>query len=242
MYDVENNGFCEKMKFYRKSRNMTLEDLGKIINKTKATVSKYEKGEIIPDSKTILEICNALNISISQLFTEKRTNSNHIYKNPFPKEVIYMYYYTGSLLVTSIIELIENNNEIKVKYYNGVKNINKYAENNSYFYEGNLTCDKSIGYIELVNMSTQDTLFEKVQIEFSIPWTTEFEMTNFFLMALTPNATPIIKKGILSIYPITNFDKFQDDLIITDEEIKEMKKNNNWILNNKNYNHFFYDK
>ena len=43
MYDIENNGFSEKMKFYRKSRNMTLEELGKIINKTKATYQNMKK-------------------------------------------------------------------------------------------------------------------------------------------------------------------------------------------------------
>ena len=242
MYDVENNDFCKNMKFYRKTRNMTLEELGNLISKTKATVTKYEKGEIIPDSKTILEICNALNISISQLFCEKKANKSNIYKNPFYTNILYMYYYTGNIFVTSIIELIEENTEIRAKYYNGVKNIEKYAESNAYAYEGKLTCDKAIGYIELFNISTQSTLFEKVQILFSIPWTTEFEMTHFFIMGLTPNANPIVKKGIISTKPIKNFDKLQDDLKITEEELNEIKKTNNWILRNKNYNHFYYDK
>ena len=242
MYNVGNNDFGEKMRFYRNTRNLTLEKMGLIINKTKATVSKYEKGEIIPDIKTVLEICNALNISVSQLFPEKQFASNTKQRNPFPSNVVYMYYYTENLFITSVIELIENCGEIKVKYYNGVKDIKTYAENSAYVYEGILTCDKSIGYIELNNMLTKNTLFEKVQILFSIPWTKEFEMTNFFIMGLTPNSNPIVKKGILSINPITNFEKFQEDLKITDEELKEIKRNNNWILNNKNYNHFYYDK
>ena len=116
------------------------------------------------------------------------------------------------------------------------------AENNSYSYEGVLACDKVIGYIELSNTSTKSTLFEKIQISFLIPWSTNFEMTNFFILELTPNANPIVKKGISSIHPITNFENFNDDLKITEDEIKEIKKNNNWILNNKNYNHFYYDK
>lgn len=241
MYDIENNNFSERIKFYRKSRNMTLSELGNIIYKTKATVSKYEKGEIIPDSKTILEICNALDISISQLFPEKKSSDTKIFKNPFKTNIIYMYYYTGNLRVQSVIELIEEENSVKARYFNGVKEISKYAEDNAYSYEGIITCDKSIGYIDLFNVSTKSTLFEKVLIVFSIPWTTEFERTNFFIMGLTPNANPIVKKGVLSTHPITNFDKIQDDLKITDEEIKEIKKNNNWILSNKNYNHFYYD-
>lgn len=241
MYELNNKLIAENIKFYRKTRNITMKQLGEIIGKTKATVSKYENGEITPDIITILEICNALNISISQLFpTEEilQVNAN----NPFSSNIIYMYYFTGDLLITSIIELIENNNEIKVKCYNGVKDIKKYAENNSYSYEGVLTCDKTVGYIDLLNTSTRGDLFEKVQIVFSIPWSTKFEITNFFIMGLTPNANPIVKKGILSTHPITNFENFNDDLKITEEEVKEIKRNNNWILSNKNYNHFYYDK
>lgn len=241
MYDVENNDFSKKIKYYRKSRDMTLEELGNIISKTKATVSKYEKGEIIPDSKTILEICNALDISISQLFPKKRSNTtSEEYKNPFNKNTIYMYYYTENLLITSVIELIEEDTKIKVKYYNGVKDIKKYAKNTSYFYEGTLTCDKLIGYIDLLNISSQNELFEKVQIVFFIPWTKEFEMTNSFIMGLTPNVNPVVKKGIISTKPITDFDKYQEDMRITDEELKEIKNNNIWILNKKNYDHFYY--
>ena len=242
MYDLKSNNFSENIKFYRKSKNITLSQLGDMIGKTKATVSKYEKGEIIPDIVTILEICNALDISISQLFPSKKTNRNVNSNNIFSSNVIYMYYYTEKILIQSVLELIEENNEIKVKYYNGVKDIEKYADNNLYFYEGTLTCDKSIGYIELFNITTQSTLFEKILISFTIPWSTKFEMTNFFMLGLTPNANPIVKKGILSIKIISNFEKYQDDLKVTDEELKQIKKNNNWILTNKNYNHFYYDK
>ena len=242
MYNIENNNFSMNLKFYRKSRNITLNELGDRIGKTKATVYKYEKGEIIPDILTVLEICNALNISISQLFPIDEMIENKNVDNPFFTNIVYMYYYTGNLLITSVLELTEENEPIKVKYYNGVKDIKKYAEDNSYEYEGILTCDKSIGYIELYNPATQRTVLEKIQISFLIPWSTKFEMTNFFIMGLTPNKNPIVKKGILSIHPITDFENFKDDLRITDDEIKEIKNSNNWILGNQNYNHFYYDK
>lgn len=241
MYELNKDIFAANIKFYRKSRNIMMKQLGEIIGKTKATVAKYENGEIIPDILTVLEICNALDISISQLIPTNKVIYNNCY-NPFLTDNIYMYYYTGNLLITSVMEIMEENNEIKVKYYNGVKEIEKYAENSAYSYEGKLICDKSIGYIELFNTTTNNTVFEKIQISFFITWATKFEMTKFFIMGLTPNANPVIKKGILSTKPITNFKNFQDDLTITDEEIKNIKKSNNWVLDNKNYNHFYYDK
>ncbi len=67
-------------------------------------------------------------------------------------------------------------------------------------------------------------------------------MTNFFIMGLTPNSLPVIKKGILSIKPIENFDNFEEDLKITQEEMNKILYDNGWILYNKNFNHFFFDK
>ena len=76
MYDINIKSFCENLKAFRRSRQITLEMLGEKINKTKATVSKYEKGEIVPDFITILEICNSLNISVSQLFPVNEQEEN----------------------------------------------------------------------------------------------------------------------------------------------------------------------
>ena len=59
---------------------MTLSDVGKSINKSKATISKYESNQIIPDAITLLELCNCLNISINDFLPiteEKNINSNN---------------------------------------------------------------------------------------------------------------------------------------------------------------------
>ena len=242
MYEINLNTFCDNLKIYRKSRKMTLEMLGEKVNKTKATISKYEKGEIVPDFMTVLEICNALNISVSQLSSRNEQEQNKIYKNPFSSNIIYMYYYTENRLITSIVEIFEENNILKAKYYNGVKDVVKYASNVSYEYEGVLECDKTVGYINLVNTNSENTILEKLQISFNIPWSNDFEITNFFIMGLTPNSIPIVKKGILSTHPIENFDNFEEDLKITQEEIEKMQHDNAWILYNKNFNHFFFDK
>ncbi len=64
---------------------MTLSDVGKSINKSKATISKYESNQIIPDAITLLELCNCLNISINDFLPiteEKNINSNTLF-NPF---------------------------------------------------------------------------------------------------------------------------------------------------------------
>lgn len=242
MYEINQNIFGKNLRILRKSRKLTLDSLGDSINKTKATVSKYEKGEIIPDITTVLEICNVLDISISQLFPMNSKTHKHLSKNPFKTNVIYMYYYTEDILITSILEICENNNEIKVNYFNGVKDIVKYANKTSYIYEGFMECDKTIGYVNLINKNSENTQLEKLQISFNIPWSNDFEITNFYILGLTPNSIPIVKKGILSSSPLNNFDNFKEDLKISKEELIKIQNDNGWILANKNYNHFFFDR
>lgn len=242
MYKIDSYVFATNLKKYRISRNLTLETLGKVVNKTKATISKYENGEIIPDIVTVLELCNALEISLSQLFPMEHSSHSKSISNPFSSDIIYMYYYTGNRLITSVLEIFEENSEIKVKYYNGIKDIAKYTTDVSYVYDGYLECDKTVGYINLVNSSSKDRQLEKIQISFNIPWTKNFEMTNFYILALSPNSIPIVKKGILSVNPTIDLSNFDNDLKISKEELIKLQNENAWILDNKNYDHFFYDK
>ena len=43
----------KKIRTFRKSRNMTLEELARIVCKNKSTLSKYETGEIVLYNETI---------------------------------------------------------------------------------------------------------------------------------------------------------------------------------------------
>ena len=240
MYDIKNTDFKFLLMKYRKSRGLTLENLGNLIGKTKATISKYENGEIIPDVLTILEICNALGISLSQLFPIKNNNYNSKHFNPFNTNKLYLYYYTEDVFISSVLEIQENNELVSVKFFNGVKNLNLYADEYSYYYEGILECDQTLGYINLRNSNSENTRLEKVQISFNIPWSKNFEMTNCFILGITPNSIPTIKKGLISTFPINPNSNFNDNLIISTEELIKIQENNSWILENKNYDHFFY--
>lgn len=244
MYNLDIDIFTKNLKYYRKTRNITLDKLGKSINKSKATVSKYERGEIIPDITTVLLICNVLNITLSQLFpNDNKTYTTSKNYNPFNLNKLYFYYYTGNKLILSVGEITEMDNKIKVRFYNGIKNITKYAEESSYYYEGIMECDQTIGYINLYNVQSQGTQLEKIQISFNISWSKKFNNTSFFIFALTPNSSPVVKKGILSSTPISSdiINKYNDDLFITKKDINNILKENAWILEKNNYDHFFYD-
>ena len=57
----------KRIRGYRKKRQMTIEQLAKAIAKSKATVSKYEKGEIAMDVETLYEVADALHVHVEQI-------------------------------------------------------------------------------------------------------------------------------------------------------------------------------
>lgn len=70
----------KSIRIYRKKKQMTLSELADCICKSKATVSKYEKGEISLDLDTLYELAEALDVSVNQLLYTKpkkpRTKEN----------------------------------------------------------------------------------------------------------------------------------------------------------------------
>ena len=57
----------ENIRIYRRANRMTLNELADRINKSKATVGKYEQGAIALDMDTLYEIAAALKVSPAQL-------------------------------------------------------------------------------------------------------------------------------------------------------------------------------
>ena len=55
-----------------KKKNITQEQLAKMLNTTNKSISKWENGNCLPDSSLYEPICNILNISINELFAGER--------------------------------------------------------------------------------------------------------------------------------------------------------------------------
>lgn len=57
------------IKTLRKRRGLTQEDLSKVLDKTKATVSDYEKGKSTPPLEVALQLCDIFNVDLNSLVT-----------------------------------------------------------------------------------------------------------------------------------------------------------------------------
>ena len=242
IYKIDNINIGEKIKYYRKLANMTLSEVGKNINKSKATISKYESNQIIPDSITLLELCNCLSIPINDFFPateEQNMHSNTIF-NPFGTNRLFMYYYTDKKLITSIIDLSISDNCYKCKFYNGIKSTSNY-QHCSYYYEGTFEANRTTAYFTLHNSSHKNSMLEKVQIVVNIPWSDNIKVCKGLIIGLTPNSLPIVKKLILSSFEIKDIHKYDAALTFSKEDVNKIHNDGALIIENKNYDEFFFD-
>lgn len=57
----------KNLKRIRLLKNLSLKDAGNLLNMTATAISKYEKGEILPDSKKLIDFANAYNVKSIEL-------------------------------------------------------------------------------------------------------------------------------------------------------------------------------
>lgn len=62
--------FAENLKFIRKERNITQEQLAEILDVTRQAVSKWESGNGYPETEKLLIISNKLSVSLDYLLLE----------------------------------------------------------------------------------------------------------------------------------------------------------------------------
>ena len=120
----------QRIKKYRKSRGYTIEQFSAMINKSKATLSKYENGTITIDIETLYDISQALDIELKcfidyqpPIFHNEPVLPKNFY---FNQPRAYMYYYDGRVhqLVRSLLCFSPSSvgDSIDVMAYLGVEN------------------------------------------------------------------------------------------------------------------------
>lgn len=90
----------QRIRLYRKTKNLTIETFAGMIHKSKATVSKYENGDISIDIETLFTIAQALGVPVNQLIDyeeigEEKGEKGEIIKHNLSKSKYYMYFYDG---------------------------------------------------------------------------------------------------------------------------------------------------
>lgn len=128
-----NKQIGQKIRNFRRKKGLTIVELSHLLYKSKATVSKYERGEISLDIPTLYEIASILDVHINQLleFNKVQQIGKSTITPTFFKGVtrLYSYLYDGRAdsLMRNVFDIIPQNEDKPNKVYMYM-NITSYEE------------------------------------------------------------------------------------------------------------------
>ncbi|MFS1030295.1 helix-turn-helix domain-containing protein [Enterococcus casseliflavus] len=215
-----------KMRTFRKKKGLTIDDLAKILCKSKATVSKYERGEITIDIETLYDIAAALSVDIEQLLInrEKEIITEHKNYNPaFFTGVnqFYSYLYDGrsNKLIRCVFDITTTGATNKIYMYMNFKDYEHY-QNCENTYIGTLE-----HYDALTNifMRNQDTYMEQVTVSILASFLDSSTKWGLFFGISSRPMMPIAVKMLFSRTRLKEDTMLLDKLKVSKEDILLLK-------------------
>ncbi len=227
----------QRIRLYRKTKNMTIETFAGMIHKSKATVSKYENGDISIDIETLFTIAQALNVSVNQLIDyedvsgEDTVNGGEAVKRKLGKTKYYMYFYDGrrSRIARNVIEVQDGGEE------NGIFNANMYAyvEDFSNYYQCKLLYHGTMRrYDTFVNFNfeNQNNKVERGFIYAINSFSHSGRMAGLYCGLSTQPILPACFKFVLSPEMLEENNELKEQLMVSKEDIRQLKKMNMFVV------------
>ena len=218
----------KRIRIFRKARNMTIKELAYIINKSKSTVSKYEKGEISIDIETLYEIVDAINIHIEQLLyrpVNKNIDSMGSSEPAFFNGVLQFYSYLfdgrSNQLIRCVFDILSKreDNRCKIMMYMNYKDFKNYQKcENTYW-----------GYIEHydamtnISLTNQDTPMEKASVQILASYLASDTKWGLFNGFSSRPMMPIAIKMLLSKNRLKEDEELIRQLKVSKDDIRLLK-------------------
>lgn len=216
-------------------KNMTIEYFAGLIGKSKATVSKYENGDISIDIETLFVIADALDVSITQLIDYERVknsvdSSADVEGKYCSKTRMYLYFFDGrrGRIVKNVVD-VRGNGE------NGVFSADLYADledyencyHCKYLYHGTM---RRYDTFTNFNFENQNNKMERVFLYAINSFSHTGRMIGMFSGLSTQPMLPASFKFILSPDIMEEDEEMKELLKFSKEDIRSMKKLNMFVV------------
>lgn len=221
----------QKIKSFRNKKNMTLQELAAAIHKSKATVSKYESGQIVIDIVTLYDISKALDVHVEQLLysepIQEQLDTSNV-KPSFFKGLsrFYAYMFDGrtNLLTRCVVDIRSksDNNQYKVMMYMNIDSYENY-ENCENTYWGYVKHFDALSNIILYN---QDTPMEQITISILASYLDSPTKWGLFFGISSRPLMPVATKILLSKKILPETSELIKKLRISREDIRILKMYN----------------
>ena len=226
----------QRIKKYRKSRGYTIEEFSAKINKSKATLSKYENGTITIDVETLYDISKALDIDL-KCFIDYQPPELHV-ENVLPKNFYfnqpraYMYYYDGRVrqLVRSLLRFSPSSSgdSIEVMLYLGVSSFDQ-PDRCQHLFTGEMKPYDTITHMVLINQINEA---EKMYICMLNPMHTRTPAVGLLSgIGSSPFFAPIALKTLISKEPLEENDKLLNAIKLDKDDYHLLRHYNMMVVN-----------
>lgn len=231
MYNIEDYKFGKIFRMARKAKGLTIIELSKKINKSESTIYKYERDEVLPDILTVLEICNALEISFEDLTNKENIEVNsETSMNPFPTDELYLYYKNSNINTLAEMKLV-------IKSEGGFMKVYFYiSETNTLFYVGTIESNLEVAFINLKNYYTVNPRFEKTMLIINMQYSSDEKKYGIIIGLKNDLNMPAIKKCVILKHKIKEEEKqaILESVEMNKEEIEQIKKDKFWYPDIRN--------
>lgn len=218
----------QKLRARRRAKHITLNEMAKELNKSAATISKYEKGEICISIDVLIDICKVLNIDVASLLPDTCAgeNQNEIarYQKYF-SDRLYLYWFNGEKNRIQAAVLENRNLSFRSTMYYDVADVTNYYDAN-FIYEGKVIySDTSTFFILTCTEPPFDTLTIRLP---SLNRNSKIRIG--LLSTISYFYQSIAMKVIISETPLAENEELMSSLRISAEEIKNIKRTNFFLL------------
>jgi transcriptional regulator with XRE-family HTH domain len=217
----------KRIRYFRANRGMTLEELATAVCKSKETISKYEKGDIVIDIETLYEIAKVLHVHVDQLLLkhEVLAAEEHEVDPAFFRGLhrFYAYYYDGRIrnINRSVCDILSPTdvNQYKLIMYMNFKDYDRYQQCEN-TYTGYIKHFDALSIIEVVH---QTNPMEHGSVQILAPFMDSDTKWGLWNGISSRPLMPVALKMLFSKKPLKEDDALRESLKISKEDIRTMK-------------------
>ncbi len=233
----------ERIRRERKNRRMTLQQLADRIHKSRASMSKYEKGEVSLDVETLTEIAEALEISPGQLLDLPKNQeipaaarTSITGASPFfLARRLYFYFYDGRYerLKDGIIDIREAEEEPgSFEAALSIRALNPSGRSSEVYYTGKVVYSDMLirfSFVNQYNSLEEDLLYIFNPLELR-------DSTDGLLCGISSaDLMPCAFKCLVTLNPKEHTEELKRSLLITRRELNRWQRLNMLIVDNRGF-------
>ena len=215
-----------RVRLYRKMKCYTLAELAEKIHKSKATLSKYENGDIPLDVRTLCELADALGIRVQQLLdgVQARQAGNTTKDGFFPQRHIYVYYYEGRRrrIVRSLLSIRHEGVGSTATLFYDLQDFGA-PENCRNLYFGNV---EYFDTITNFSFESQSNRVERVTLCAANPFDRSDRVLGLLTGISRYSMLPVSIKILLAPEPLLEDESLKKELILSADELKRIRQGN----------------